>query len=409
MSIVKARWVLPIGGPPIENGAVELEGPLIRFVGPASEAPRRATVDYGDAVIMPGLVNAHTHLELSDLVGKTPPGPPLHEWLLNVVTAMADPERSDEAVAAAARHGACASLAAGVTTVGDITRHPGITRPVLSNGGLRAVSFGEITAMGPRRNLLRARLEEARCPLERNPGGRIRIGLSPHAPYSVEPAGLATCAAEAACASLPLAIHLAESREEAEFAVKRCGPLVDLLRRIGAWDESIPVSGCGPIEVAERAGLLTRRTVIAHANYADERDIGRIARGGSSVAYCPRTHAAFAHPPHPFDRMLSAGVNVCVATDSLASAPSLSPMDEIAFLLDRHADCDPFTLLEMITIRAARALGLGREIGTLVPAKRADIVVFPLSGRVTWDPGEFIRSSPKALAVWVDGELIPHS
>ena len=407
MPVLKARWVLPIDGPPIENGAIAWDGPLIRFVGPAGDAPIPVTVDYGDAVIMPGLINAHTHLELSDLAGQVAPSPPLHEWLLRIVAVTGNSGRSEETIAAAARQGARASLAAGVTTVGDITRHPAITRPVLSHCGLRAVSFGEITAVGSRRDLLKTRLEAARRSLERNPGGRIRVGLSPHAPYSVEPAGLAACAAVADCAALPLAIHLAESREEAEFTAARSGPLVDLLKRIGAWDEAVPVNGCGPVEVAQRAGLLTRRTVIAHANYAGEPDIARIARGGSSVAYCPRTHAAFAHPPHPFDRMLSAGVNLCIATDSPASAPSLSPMDEIAFLLDRRADCEPSTLLEMITIRAARALGLDRKIGTLAPGKHADLAVFPFRARGRFDPGEFIRSLPRAQGVFVDGESVP--
>lgn len=397
--IIRARHVVPVIGPVVEDGAVRFAAGLIQEVGWASAIGGRADVDFGDAVILPGFVNAHTHLELGALAGCVPPGPSLADWLGRLVNDPAFIPRRTR-IESAVRTGAARSLAAGVTSLGDITRFPAWTRPVLAESGLTAVSFGEVIAIGTRRHLLAERLDAAAAPVQ--PASRVCVGISPHAPYSVEPAGLRACASRAEQLNVRLCMHLAESPEEEVFTRTGGGPLADHLRRLGVWDESVPVAGCGPVELAARTGILSPRTVLAHANYASDEDIALIARSGASVAYCPRTHAAFGHPPHRFREMLAGGVNVGIGTDSLASNPDPSVLGELRFLRLRRADVDSATLVAMGTLAGARALGFGDSIGALTPQRRADLVVIRLSGRADrWDA--ILEAEEPPTAVYLGG------
>ncbi len=400
--ILRARFVLPVTAPAIENGAVAVEGERIADVGPATNCSTTdPATDFGDAVILPGLVNAHTHLELSAHAGRIPPGPDVIDWLERLVeTLRADPP-TEERVPEAVRRGVEQSLRSGVTALGDITRFPAWSRPVLDRCPLRGVSFGEIIAVGTKRGTARAQIDEAAAFCFSSP--RWRVGLSPHAPYTVEPDVLETCAAFASAAHHPLSMHLAELPEEETFTRTRSGPLAEYLQRLGVWDEQVPIPGCRPVEMVAFAGLLTPRTVLAHVNYVGDEDIALIARSGASVAYCPRTHAAFGHPPHRFRDMLRAGVNVCLGTDSLASNPSLSVLDEVRFLHRRHPDVPPEDLLRMATLHGARALGLAREVGSLERGKAADLVVVPCPAGTTdpWAP--LLGSDAPPLAVFIAG------
>jgi cytosine/adenosine deaminase-related metal-dependent hydrolase len=204
----------------------------------------------------------------------------------------------------------------------------------------------------------------------------------------VEPDGLRTCAEVAARHHLPVCIHLAETRDEAQFTRDASGPLAEHLRTLQIWDEAIPAGGCGPVELAGRLGLLTPTTLLAHVNYVTGTDIDRIARSRASVAFCPRTHHAFGHDAHRFREMLRARINVCIGTDSLASNPSLSVLDELRFLRHAAPDVPASTLLEMATVRGARALGFEHQTGSLAPGKYADIVVIPLDAAGARGPDE---------------------
>lgn len=403
--ILKARYVIPVDRPAIENGVVAIEDGRIRAVGRADElSSDSATIDYGDAVICPGFVNAHTHLELSHLAGQVPPSPDFIDWLYRLNKAIRSGLPQKEHTQRAVQVGIEKSLSSGVTTVGDITWNPSWTRETLVRSPLRGVSFGEVIAIGTQRHLLAERLEAA--VLQQWPSDRLRIGISPHAPYSVEPDAMLACARRAEAIGAPLCIHLAETAEEDLFTRSGEGPFADFLHTFGVWDTSIPISGCGPVELARRAGLLTKRTVIAHANYVDDNDIEQIAERETSVVYCPRTHKAFGHAPHRFHDMLAAGINVCVGTDSLASNPSLSILDELRFLRREHQNVPAGELLAMGTLRGARALGLGAEAGSLVAGKCADLVVIPLEGSqptTGWD--SILESTQPVRAVYIAGEL----
>lgn len=379
--LIKARYVVPVDAPVIEDGGVKIEGGKITAVGPARELSDDATTDYGDAVICPGFVNAHTHLELTSCAGLVPPTLEFTDWLQHLIAVarvkLADREDVDASVLA----GIDQSLLSGVTLVGDITSRPDLSRPHLANSALRCVSFGEVIAIGTMRNRYTERLDAA---LNRDlETATCRVGVSPHAPYTVEPGPMRRCSARADEMDAPIAIHLAETAAEIEFTRNCSGPFSQHLQALGVWDNRIPVPQCSPVEVANRCGVLGPRTVIAHGNYITDLEVDFIARSGASVAYCPRTHDAFGHEPHRFRDMLAAGVNVCIGTDSLASNPSLSILDELRFLRHKYSDLDPMELLRMGTLRGAKALGFADVTGSLTPGKSADVVVIPIDAGVS--------------------------
>ena len=402
--ILKARYVVPVDGPVSENGCIVVDGGRIRSVGPAIDHEGESATDFGAAVLTPGFVNAHTHLELTGRAGRVPPTPDFVDWLRRLMVIRNAQPATRETLQAAVREGISQSLAAGVTALGDITTAPAWTREALAESGVSAVSFGEVAAIGRRRHLLAERLAAAAAATRAT--ARMRIGISPHAPYTVAPDAMRACAERARSIEAPLCTHLSETPEEERFTRFADGPLAEFLRDLNVWDQSISASGCSPIELAERTGLLSDRTVIAHANYVSDADVERIARWGASVAYCPRTHAAFGHAAHRFREMLTAGINVCVGTDSLASNPSLSVLDELRFLHRRHPDIAAAELLAMGTIRGARALGLANETGSLTPGKYADLAVIPLDGHQGGDAGweAMLDSNADPIAVYLAGE-----
>jgi len=397
--MLKARFVAPVDGPVIENGGVMIREATIEAVGPADMLPNGPTVDFGQAVICPGFVNAHTHLEFSQLAGAIPPSSDFAGWLGRLTAAVVDTAVSRETVQAAMAVGIAQSLSSGVTTVGDITRYPQWTREALAASPLGGVSFGEVIAIGRTRALLSERLDAAVFPIKGN--GRLRSGIAPHSPYTVEPEAMRACAAHALRIDAPLCIHLLESADEDSFTKSASGALAEHLRRVGAWDESIPISSCGPVELALATGLLTPRTIIAHGNYATAEDIERIAQCRCSVAYCPRTHQAFGHPPHPFRAMLAAGINVCVGTDSLASNPGLSVLDELRWLRRTYPEFPAGQLLLMGTLAGAKALGCGEVVGSISTGKRADLAVLPLESGDSWE--SVLDSSAPPVAVYLAG------
>ncbi len=404
MKLLAARYVAPVGQPLIENGAVLLRGGRIEAVGRRGDLSADSRIDYGDAVICPGFVNAHAHLELSTLAGRIPPDGDFTGWLTRLVADLAKPDPTEDDIESVVRDGIMQSIRAGVTLLGDITRSPSRTRSVLASGNLRAVSFGEVIAIGTQRSKLSERISSA-LPNDWS-DGRVRVGVSPHAPYTVEPDGLIACAQQAAQTAAPICIHLAESPEEAEFTETASGPLADHLRSLGVWDAAIPASGCRPVELAKRCGVLTDRTIAAHANYVTDGEIELLASSGCSVAYCPRTHAAFGHKPHRFRDMMRAGVNVCIGTDSLASNPSLSVLEELRLLHRVYPDIDAGVWLEMGTIHGAKALGLSASAGAISPGMPGDLVVVPIE-RADRSDGvrAMLQSAAPPVAVYISGVL----
>jgi cytosine/adenosine deaminase-related metal-dependent hydrolase len=393
---------------PLRDAAVAISGDTIIQVGDFAtvrrDRPDAIIHDLGATILLPGLINPHVHLELSDL-----PRPahatdrPLADWLIEVIRNSPQPGDA-ERVRLAVAEGVSQCLRFGVTTVGDISRQPALTRPLLRHAPLRVVSFGEVQAMATRRDLLKPRLAAA---AERtHEGGRLRVGISPHAPYSIEPAGYTRCLELARAEGIPLATHLAESPDEAPFLSDHAGPFRELWRVLNAWDERVPRFPGGPIRFAQSLGLLDEPTVLAHVNYCDDAELALLAAGRASVVYCPRTHAYFGHPPHRWRDMLAAGVNVALGTDSLASSPDLNLVDDLRLLRRLAPDVPADTLWRLITTRAARALGMHESVGTLAPGMAADLVAFPISESTTDPLSALLDDHVIPSARWIAGTQI---
>ena len=371
-------------------------------------------------VLIPGFVNAHTHLELGYARGKISPPSHFADWVLDLMALYPGSDQLNGIITRAASDGAMETLHYGVTTVGDITRLPAITRPVLNKLPLRVVSFGEITALGKSRDQLGRRLTIAADRSDEGP--RLTTGLSPHAPYSVEGPALQEIVRQARLNDMPLAMHLAELAEETDFLRDLSGPLGrnwELMRKLELLDVMIPLTPHGPIQWASQWGLLRCRepsdppVVLAHVNHVSDADIELLAAANASVAFCPRTHHYFGHPKHrahPWRQLRAAGVNVCLATDSLASNPDLSPLREAQWLLQRHPACSPMDLVGMITSDGAAALGRSATLGRLKPGFYADIQAFSPPKKLLSSCDQFahwlVQTAPRPEQVWVGGQLV---
>ena len=391
---LKARYVFPLGAPPLADGVVTVRGGKIVAVGPAAGAACDVE-DLGNAAIVPGFVNAHTHLELSDAprpLGS--PGMIFPDWIRQVIEfrrgRTADP-------VAAVRQGIEESLQAGTTTIGEIAQ-PGWPAEEFERSPTGAVVFLE--AIGMARDRMSAKLDEARRHLASAAGARHwRAGLSPHAPYSVHPELFAELVSLAAGAEAPLAFHLAESPEELELLAAGGGPFRELLESLGAWQpEAIP-RGTKPLDYLRRLVNARVRSLVIHGNYLDDAEIALIAQAREklSVIYCPRTHAYFGHARHPLVRLLEAGANVAIGTDSRASNPDLSVLEELRFVAREFPELPRSTVLELGTLRGAAALGLADSVGSLSPGKLANLAIVGLPDRDARDPHELLFDSPQPV------------
>jgi cytosine/adenosine deaminase-related metal-dependent hydrolase len=394
-------------GAVIEDGGVLIAKGRIVSLGRAGELrqknPRAQVEEFSDSILTPGLVNAHTHLELSDF--KQCPAPSsFGDWLMRLVAQSNRPGDSmPRTVARGVEVGVAQSLRFGVTTVGDISKQCMFSRPALAKTPLRAVSYGEIQAMAGRRILLEERLAVAADQTYRSE--RLIIGLTPHAPYTVEPEGYRKCLEYSRAHGTPLATHLAENAQEAEFLAHHTGQFRELWEvGVKAWDDRVPKYAGGPIRLARDLGLIDHPTLLAHVNYCDDDELAILAGGRASVVYCPRTHAYFGHPPHRWREMLSRGINVAVGTDSCASSPDLNLLDDLRLLRRLAPDVPAVELWKMATIRAARAIRMEHQVGSLAPGKRADLAAWPAGGEGALS--DLLDKAVLPTRVWIDGAAV---
>lgn len=419
--LIRAAWVIPITSPPIRDGVVRIDRDnRILDVEPWRESLRHELdiVELSDCVLMPGLVNPHTHLELTGYHGQLRPAP-LWDWISELIKLRLAPgqiEREREYVADGARR----LLRAGVTLVGDISRR-NIAFDVLKKEPLRSVNFVEILAIAqdPPRNLTELQTELARHSNEQT--WNTKLGVSPHAPYSV-PAEMIAGALEIAREQhLPWTMHWAETREEVAFLASGVAQMPKLLRQLMDGVVSPPhlrpiefLAACTAVQNGDRA--YKTRGSIAHGNYVTDAEFAALATLDVPVIYCPRAHHFFGHSPHPWLRMLSAGVPLAIGTDSMASNEGLSPLEELRFLRRNITDCpDPLTLLRLVTRNAANALGTPnlysegaseQWVGALSRGMFADFAAFPISPDSTDPAGDLIDAAPPARAVWVAGTRV---
>jgi cytosine/adenosine deaminase-related metal-dependent hydrolase len=381
-----ARWVFPVAGPPLAGGTVTVRGHAIAAVEP--RGARTPDEDLGNVAIIPGLVNAHTHLDLSGARGLIPPTDPEHftDWLRGVIAYRRT--RTPEQVQADIRAGLAECLHHGTTLIGDIAAG-GASYPAVSGAATRAVLFWEV--IGLSRERYDAVLAEfgTKAGLswfdDPSPDAYLatplcRWACSPHAPYSANH--------DAARGQLYLgsaAIHLAESPAELELLATKSGPFVPFLQQLGVWNPAALRAGLRDFVVAHPKSIPP--ALYVHCNYLPP-DVPFAPV--QTVVYCPRTHAAFGHPPHPFRGFLARGVRVCLATDGLASNPDLDVLAEARFVRSRDPDFPGEQLLRMVTLAGAEALGWSNECGSLEPGKSADLVAVPLPDRDAADPHELL-------------------
>jgi cytosine/adenosine deaminase-related metal-dependent hydrolase len=435
MRVLRAKYVFPIDGPPLRDGVVAIDGNRLVAVGdeklPAIRDLLGDVVDLGNVAILPGFVNAHTHLELSSFAQPLgEPGMSFPDWIRVVVefqriqrqqftdegTKFPRSEYLERAIA----DGAEQLKWAAVTSVGDI--ESGINSPLRDvrveflrsrRLPLDLTDFLEVIALKASNaedaaGYLAAALQ-FRSAL---PEITVLPGISPHAPYTVHPKLLERCVQLSAERRMPVAHHLAESREELMLLRAGRGPFVKLLEGFDAWDPDAIPFGSRPLDYLQQLAK-SHRALVIHGNYLDDAEIEFVgARAGNmSIVYCPRTHAYFQHDAYPLAKMLAAGVNVAIGTDSRASNPDLSVLADMRFAAKQHPLISPQLLLRMITTNAARALGRDAEVGSLKPGKFADLAILALPTYDTADPHELLFDPNRRIvgsmfrgqpALWTD-------
>jgi cytosine/adenosine deaminase-related metal-dependent hydrolase len=337
-----------------------------------------APVDLGHVAILPGLVNAHTHLELSYLDAKVAQASDFVTWVRGVMSARrghphpASPEIMEAIDRAIARAVSC-----GTAVLGDITNSL-VTFEPLVRSPLAALVFYELigfNAPDPRGFVERARAEIAAL----GPAERVRPCLAPHAPYSVAPEVFAAIGeAVDGDASAVCSVHLSESVEECDFIRGGQGPWKQVLEQVGAWNPRWTPPGCSPVQFLESIGFLGPRLLAVHGVQMGPDDLERLAAHGTTLVTCPRSNAHTGAGSPPVAAFYRSGVPVAVGTDSLASAPDLNIFGELAALRRLAPDVAASRLLESATSVGARALGFSDEYGTIEPGKRSRLLAVDL-------------------------------
>ncbi len=469
--LLEGDWVFPISAPPIAGGAVLVRDGVIEAVGPAAELqaghPDESVRAFPGCVLMPGLVNAHTHLEYSAFRDFTAPGD-FGDWMLQLLLARRKLDAEDYAVSAL--WGAHECVRGGVTTIGDTSFEGWTVARAAGSAGLRARVYLEVFGLDdaelPRTI---ARLEErlaalqdecgraarlpAAAPDERDGAppavvsARVQSGVSPHAPYTVSARLYREVARLARRSGLRVATHVAESQAEVELLTEGDGAIARAYAAAHMWDERLwKPPRLSPVEYLARAEALGPETLAIHCVQVDDADIALLAGSGAAVAHCPRSNARLRCGSAPVAEMIDAGIPVGLGTDSLSSNEGLDMFAEMRAALAasrarasrgappagagplddgaREAPVLALTandLLRMATLEGARALGWEDLIGSLEKGKRADLISVRVPGSSTdadadpdrrsgrIDPVESLVAQAAASdvgMVMVDGQIV---
>lgn len=405
MRVFTARCVLPVSGPPwTDGGAVAVENGAIVAVGTTDDIRDIATagcetIDLGDAVLMPGLVNAHTHLELGWLADDPPRGGDMAAWVRELLTRVAG--SSPDAVEAGVRFGIDAMLASGTVAVADVGNGVTAAGP-LAASRLCGTLFHEIYRF--RASESESAMEQAAARLQTleetvsacGDPSRWSVAPTPHGPHTTSAALLKALAGRAAAAGSRLSIHVAESPDEVSLLQDGSGSLADLFRERGNWDDDWTAPGMSPVAHLDRLGVLSNRTLAVHCVHVDHQDLSRLQTRGVTVVACPRSNAYLGVGTAPIRRILASGIPVALGTDSPASGGSLDMFAEMAALRRDHPGLRPAAVVRMATLNGARALGLDDRLGTLQPGKRAAMVAVLMAAPGD-DPLETVTSGEASV------------
>ena len=405
-----ASWILPIVEPPIRDGWMAADRGRIVAYGAYGAVTRRAAshaetseVDLGHVVVLPGLVNAHTHLELSYLRDAVPPASEFSSWIRAVMAAQRQrPSTTDPLILEAMDQAIAESAASGTAVVGDISNTLA-SFPALVRSPLAAVVFFEV--LGFHVADANALIEHACGEIEAlGATDRVRTSLAAHAPYSVAP--LLFRAIRKAIDRYPFApcsVHLSESVEEVEFIRTGGGAWRRLLEEVGAWNPEWIPPGDSPVRFLDDSGFLDARVLAIHGVQMTPADLSRLASRGATLVTCPRSNSHTGAGRPPIEAFYESGVHVAVGTDSLASAPDLSVFAELATLRALAPSVPASRLLASATIEGARALGFDADYGTIEPGKSARLVAVDVPPG-TADVEEYLVSGIQRDQIrWVEG------
>jgi cytosine/adenosine deaminase-related metal-dependent hydrolase len=408
--LLRARVVVPVSQPPIDNGAVFVSGNRIRAVGPWRELRKLSAraIDLGAVALLPGLINAHCHLDYTGMAGQFPPPRRFTDWIKQITTAKG--LWSDDDFAASWQRGAAMLLRNGTTTVGDIEALPSLLPTQWDATPLRVISFLEMTGIRSRRQP-RAVLDEALAHIARLKHPHNRAWLSPHAPYSTLPELLKLTARTSRRRRWRVTTHVAESDQEFEMFVHAQGEMHDWLKRN---ERNNADCGLGsPVQHLERCGALNSSLLAIHVNYLAPGDAELLGKRGVQVVHCPRSHAFFRHQAFPFEALSASGVKVSLATDSLASVEQphrqtveLNLFAEMRMFAARFPHVAPETIVRMVTVNPARALGFAGKLGELRPGALADLIVLPISRRPENVCAAILQHTGSVSASMIDGSWV---
>jgi aminodeoxyfutalosine deaminase len=409
-TVLRARLVLPVIQPPLENGMVVFADGQIQQVGrwQVSQVPAGCRIlDLGEAILLPGLVNAHCHLDYTDLAGCLPSPASFTDWIHGIIAAKK--AWSDSNFKTSWLHGAGMLLQHGVTTCLNIDTRPDQVNQLAQATPLRIYSFLELIGFQPEsrpENILRAALDW----LSQTSLPRGTPGWAPHAPHTTTAALLHLLGQAARQNQILLTMHVAESRDEFDLITHRRGPLFDWLK------DRRDMSDCGshtPTAYLEQCGLLSDRLLAVHVNYLGEGDACRLGRHRVNVVHCPRSHAYFRHDSFPLEELAAAEVNICLGTDSLASTASRPPANteldlfaEMGAMAASQPGLPPREILKMATVNGARALGLEGQVGVIKPQAWADFTVIPYAGPTNTASEAVIHFSGPVRGTMIGGEWV---
>ena len=388
MPLYSAEWVLPMTGEPMHRASISIENARIVAVGDAGAEG----TDLGHTAVMPALVNAHTHLELSYLRGRIPRTKTFLDWIRTVIAARrryADP--ADPDIVDAARAAIDEAHATGTGLVGDISNTL-VTAPLLREASLPAQIFYELLRFNAADAESMTSDARAKADAAAKPDNNVRVSLAPHAPYSVSPALFAAIRADLdAHSGQVTSVHLGESVEETEFIRHGSGPWRVLLEELGVWTDVWRPPGTSPVAYLEEIGFLDRRVLAVHGVQFDGDDLDRLRTRDMTIVSCPRSNQYVGVGVPPLEACYAMKVNVALGTDSLASAPDLNMFAELAEARRLAPRVPARTLLESATRRGAAALGFEDDYGTLEVGKRAQIIAVAVPPDVS-DVEEYLVS-----------------
>ncbi|EAQ77321.1 probable chlorohydrolase [Blastopirellula marina DSM 3645] len=376
----RAKWLVPVDQPPLEGGLLTVAAGRIVAVG--ENLSGQPPIDLGDAALAPGLVNAHTHLEFSDIaqpLGEA--GMSFPAWIQQVVgRRLAAGELLEAQKNAAISAGIKESQTQGIAALGEITTVP--YSPDMYAAADGVVSCLELIGLAPERGA--ELIAAAQVHLQQADANGKRAGLSPHAPYSVHRDVVSAAAQLSAASKTPLAMHLAESREELELLDRQTGPFRELLEKFGVWRDDVFAAGTRPLDYLRRLSEAQHALVI-HGNYLDDEELRYVAERPTSLTlvYCPRTHQYFGHDRHPLAKLYQWGAALAIGTDSRASNPDLALWRDVRLAAATFPEIPPSDFLRMVTITPAIALGIESTYGSLTVGKAAPLVTFAVPANVT--------------------------